>query len=85
MQVVIRYFKVQIILSYTMVKEAVGTSIDATGLIAGEVYYFKLQSKNSEGTSNQTKVVAAMPSLYESDILIVDGVERRTFDADCTI
>ena len=67
--------------NYTMVKEATGTSIDVTGLTAGEVYYFKLQSKNSEGTSNQTKVVAAMPSLYDSDILIVDGVERRSFDA----
>jgi len=67
--------------SYTMVKEAVGTSIDISGLTTGEVYYFKVQSKNSEGTSNQTKVVAAIPSLYESDILIVDGVERRTFDA----
>ena len=64
-----------------MVKEEVGTNIDVTGLTAGEVYYFKVQSKNSEGTSNQTKVVAAIPSLYESDILIVDGVERRTFDA----
>ncbi len=67
--------------SYTMVKEAVGTSIDISDLTAGEVYYYKLQSKNSEGTSNQTKVVAAMPSLYDSEILIVDGVERRSFDA----
>ncbi len=67
--------------NYTMVKEATGTSIDVTGLTAEEVYYFKLQSKNSEGTSNQTKVVAVMPSLYDSDILIVDGVERRSFDA----
>ena len=68
-------------LNYTMVKEAVGTSIDVSGLIAGEVYYFKLQSKNIEGTSNLTKVIAAMPSLNDSEILIVDGVERRSFDA----
>lgn len=68
-------------LNYTMVKEAAGTSIDISALTTGEVYYFKIQSKNNEGTSNQTKVVAVMPSVYDSDILIVDGVERRSFDA----
>lgn len=64
-------------INYTMVKEDTGTTIDIDGLTEGEVYYYKIAAKNSAGTSGQTKATAAMPSLQTSEILIVDGVERR--------
>ncbi len=68
--------------NWTMIKESVSIPIDITGLTQGEVYYFKISSKNSEGESTgKTDVVAAMPSLHKSDILIVDGLTRRNYDA----
>ena len=67
--------------SFTMVKDDTSTSIDITNLQQGEVYYFKIESYNNTGTSGQTDVLSAMPSLHNSDILIIDGVERRNIDA----
>ncbi len=67
--------------TFLMVMNNASTSIDITGLQQGEVYYFKVESKNSSGISSQTEVVAAMPSLNKSDFLIVDGLSRRSFDA----
>ena len=67
--------------NFILVKEGTGTSIDVTGLTQNEVYYFKVESKNSEGISSQSEVVAAMPSLNKSDMLIVDGLSRSNFDA----
>ena len=67
--------------SFSLVKNEASLNIDITNLTQGEIYYFKVESKNSAGTSGQTEVVAVMPSLYKSDILIVDGLSRRSFDA----
>jgi len=68
-------------INFSMVKNEASLSIDITNLTQGEIYYFKVASKNSTGISSQSEVVAAMPSLNESDILIVDGLSRRSFDA----
>ena len=67
--------------NFSVVKEDTSLAIDIDGLIQGEVYYFKLRSKNDGGVSTETDVVAAMPSLYKSDILIVDGLTRSAYDA----
>ncbi|WP_456378734.1 glycosyl hydrolase family 18 protein [Lutibacter sp.] len=67
--------------NFTIVKEDSNTIIDITGLQENEVYYFKVESKNEVGVSSKTDVLAAMPSIENSEILIVDGVERRSFDA----
>ena len=68
-------------INFVMVKEETTTSIDITGLQPNEVYYFKVESKNSVGVSGKTAILAVMPSIENSKILIVDGVERRNFEA----
>ncbi len=68
-------------ITYTVVKEATSTNIDVAGLTQGEVYYFKVRSKNSAGVSVESEMVSAMASLYQSEVLIVDGLTRRDFDA----
>ncbi len=67
--------------SYTMVKETADTITDVSGLLTDSVYYFKISSVNTSGESNKTDVLAAIPGDYQSRFLIVDGVERRSFDA----
>ncbi len=67
--------------NFTVVKEDTATEIDITGLTQGEVYYFKVRSKNSAGVSAETEVLAATPSPYASKVLIVDGLTRSSFDA----
>ncbi len=67
--------------TFTMVKESADTVIDVSGLQTDSVYYFKMTSINSAGESNMTKVLAAIPGQRNRDFLIVDGVERRSFDA----
>ena len=67
---------------YTLVKETSDTITDITGLTTDSVYYFRISSVNSTGESdNRTKVLAAMPGKNTRKFLIVDGVERRSFDA----
>ena len=67
---------------YTMVKETSDTITDVSGLTTDSVYYFKISSVNQTGESDsQTKVLAAMPGKNTRKFLIVDGVERRSFDA----
>jgi spore germination protein YaaH len=66
---------------FTVVKEDTATEIDITGLTEGEVYYFKVRSKNAAGVSAETEVLSAMPSPFASKVLIVDGLTRSTFDA----
>ncbi len=68
-------------LHYMMVKETSDTITDIRGLVADSVYYFKMTSVNTAGESNKTKVLAAIPGDRNADFLIVDGVERRSFDA----
>ncbi len=66
---------------YTMVKETSDTIVNINGLTTDSLYYFKMSSVNSTGESNQTHVLAAIPGNQHPKILIVDGVERRSFDA----
>ncbi len=68
-------------LNYTQVKETADTITDVSGLTADSVYYFKITSLNSAGESNKTDVLAAVPHDHQPKFLIVDGVERRSFDA----
>ncbi len=68
-------------INFNKVKESTSTNIDITDLQPGKVYYFKIESYNSSGISNKTDVLAAIPSTSKSEFLIVDGVERRSFDA----
>ena len=68
-------------MNYTMVAESTDTIINVTGLQTDSVYYFKISSVNTAGESNKTDVLAATPSAKQSEFLIVDGVERRSYDA----
>ncbi len=67
--------------TYTMVKETSDTITDVSGLKTGSMYYFEMTSVNSAGESSKTHVLAAIPGKQNPKILIVDGVERRTFPA----
>ncbi len=67
---------------YVLVKEVTDTIVDISGLTTDSVYYFKISSVNQTGGSDDsTKVLAAMPGKSPRKFLIVDGVERRSFDA----
>jgi spore germination protein YaaH len=66
---------------FTKTTESTDTAIDITGLTTDSVYYFKISSVNSAGESSLTKVLAAKPGKNRRKFLIVDGVERRSFDA----
>lgn len=68
-------------LHYTLVDETTDTITDVSGLLPDSVYYFEVSSLNSAGESNKTDVLAAVPSRHHPKFLIVDGVERRSFDA----
>jgi len=66
---------------FQKVIESASTSITIDNLTQGEVTYFKVEAINDDGTSDKSSALAVIPSQYKSDILIVDGVERRQFDA----
>ena len=67
--------------TYQKVIESVNTTITIENLTQGEVTYFKVEAINNDGASDKSSVLAAIPSQYNSDILIIDGVERRKYDA----
>ncbi|UBM61819.1 T9SS type A sorting domain-containing protein [Candidatus Sulfidibacterium hydrothermale] len=67
--------------NYTKVGETTDTLFNVSGLTTDSVYYFKISSVNASGESAMTKVLAAMPGRNTRKFLIVDGVERRSFDA----
>jgi hypothetical protein len=67
--------------NFSIIKDEASSYYEITGLTPGEVYYFKVKSKNSFGTSSESEVVAAMPNVNFAEILIVDGVSRSSFDA----
>ncbi|WP_034041016.1 N-acetylmuramoyl-L-alanine amidase [Wocania ichthyoenteri] len=69
-------------LTFSKVTESASTTIPITGLAEGVVYYFKVEAINSNGSSNLSEVVAAIPSSYISQFLIIDGVERRASNAN---
>ncbi|MEN8187009.1 MAG: N-acetylmuramoyl-L-alanine amidase [Bacteroidota bacterium] len=68
-------------ITFSEAKESASSTIEIDNLNQGGVYYFKVEAINNDGASQTSDVLAAMPSMYPSDILIVDGVERRSFDA----
>ncbi len=68
-------------LKYSLVKEINDTITEISGLQTDSVYYFKIASVNSAGESNKTHIMGAVPSNKKNEFLIVDGVERRTFEA----
>ncbi len=67
--------------NYSKVAETTDTVTDITGLTTDSVYYFKISAVNASGESAKTKVLAAVPGKNPRKFLIVDGVERRSFDA----
>lgn len=47
-----------------------------SGLPSDQVTYFKLQASNAYGTSDYTEVLAAVPSVNNDNVLIVNGFDR---------
>jgi len=68
-------------ITFSKVTESASTTIPITSLTQGQVYYFKVEAINNDGSSDLSRVLAAIPSQSVSNFLIVDGVERRTIDA----
>jgi len=67
--------------TYQKVEESSSTTITIDNLIQGEVTYIKVEAINNDGVSEKSTPLAVITSQYSSDILIIDGVERRLFDA----
>ena len=67
--------------TYQKIEESSSTTITINNLVQGQVTYFKVEAINNDGVSDKSTPLAVIPSQYSSDILIVDGVERRLFDA----
>ena len=72
-------------LDFEKITESTSNSISITNLERDSVYYFKVDAINSSGSSSQTEVLAGIPSVNSSDILIVNGFDRiggttNTFD-----
>ncbi|MDC9724231.1 MAG: N-acetylmuramoyl-L-alanine amidase [Urechidicola sp.] len=68
--------------TFQKITESALTTIPVTGLTQGQVYYFKIEAINNDGTSDLSEVLAAIPSQYASEFLIIDGVERRATNAN---
>lgn len=68
-------------ITYQKIKESTSTSITIDNLTQGEVTYIKIEAINDDGVSEKSTPLAVITSQSISDILIVDGVERRQFDA----
>jgi len=67
--------------TYQKVEESSSTTITINNLTQGEVTYIKVEAINDDGVSEKSTPLAVIASQYISDILIVDGVERRQFEA----
>lgn len=68
-------------INYQKIGESTSTTFTVNNLTQGEVTYFKIDAMNKYGSSNKSSALAANSSQYTSDILIIDGIERRQFDA----
>lgn len=68
-------------INYQKIEESSSTSFTVDNLNQGKVTYFKVEAINNDGSSEKSTALAAIPSQYISDILIIDGVERRQFNA----
>jgi len=67
--------------SFQKVLESASTTNTVDNLTQGEVYYFKIEAINNDGVSDKSGVLAAMPSEFDTEFLIVDGITRSDFDA----
>lgn len=67
--------------NFQKVTESSSSTILIDNLTEDQVNYFKVEAINDDGVSEKSSVLAAIPSQYPSKILIIDGVERRKFDA----
>ncbi len=68
-------------INYQKVEESSSTSFTINNLEQGKATYFKVEAINNDGSSEKSSPLAVISSQYISDILIIDGVERRQFDA----
>ncbi len=68
-------------ITYLKVTESANTSITIDNLEENKVVYFKIEAANEDGASDQSSALAAIPSAEPSQFLIVDGIERRSFEA----
>lgn len=68
-------------INYEKVTESANTSITVDNLQENQVTYFKIEAANEYGASEKSSALAAIPSKENSQFLIIDGIERRTFEA----
>lgn len=66
--------------NYQKIIESTETAITIDNLTNGTVYYFKIEAMNDDGISEKSSPLAAIPSGEISEFIIVDGIERRTFE-----
>ena len=67
-------------INYQKIIESTEVSITIDNLTNGTVYYFKIEAINDDGISEKSTPLAAIPSTENSEFLIIDGIERRTFE-----
>ncbi|MCD6544287.1 MAG: N-acetylmuramoyl-L-alanine amidase, partial [Flavobacteriaceae bacterium] len=67
-------------INYQKITESTEVSITIDNLTNGTIYYFKIEAINDDGVSEKSTPLAAIPSSDASEFLIVDGIERRTFE-----
>lgn len=67
-------------INYQKQIESTEVSVTIDNLTNGTVYYFKTEVINDDGVSEKSSPLAAIPSAENSEILIVDGIERRNFE-----
>lgn len=68
-------------INYQKIEESSSIIFTINNLTQGKVTYFKVEAINDYGSSEKSSALATISSQYISDILIVDGIERRRFDA----
>ncbi len=67
-------------INYQKIAESAETTITIDNLTNGIVYYFKVEAMNNDGVSEKSTPLAAIPSNETSEFLIIDGIERKTFE-----
>ena len=67
-------------INYQKIIESAETTITIDNLTNGTIYYFKVEALNNDGVSDKSSPLAAIPSTENSQFLIIDGIERRTFE-----
>jgi len=67
-------------INYQRILESTESSITIDNLTNNTVYYYKVEAINDDGVSEKSSPLAAMPSEKPSQFLIIDGIERETFE-----